>query len=80
MATGPEHYAAGEQWLFKAEENIIGPKETVEFCAAVAQAHFTAALAAATALYDADLEGGDGEYQAWKEVAGTDWNPPAKSD
>ena len=49
--TGPEHYEAAGRWLYKAEnQGARGGGETAESCAAIAQAHATLSLAAATAL------------------------------
>ena len=64
--TGPDHYREGERLLHLAQ-NGYEPEQ----CTAMAQAHFTAALAAATAL------GREGEGQtmpskdraAWFAVA-----------
>lgn len=73
--TGPEHYKAAENWLFKAEHHSArGAEETVESCAALAQVHATLAVAAAAALHGASVNTtGD-----WARVAGTEgpsWEP-----
>ena len=71
--TGPEHYEAAGLWLFKAErESARGTAETPESCAAIAQAHATLALAAATALNPARDGYSDPDRAAWRKAAGTD--------
>lgn len=66
--TGPEHYQAAEQWLFKAEhEGARGGSETAESCAAIAQVHATLALAASFAEVN--------PTSTWHEVAGKAGDP-----
>jgi len=68
--SGPEHYRDAELWLFKAQEpGARDGDETAESCAAIANAHATLALAAATALSgDEDLTG---RYsRGWNTAAG----------
>ncbi len=77
--TGPEHYLEGERALsiLNEERDEAAWLEAIrsgELALAIqaAQVHATLALAAATALYDADFAGGDdAEYQAWRKIAGT---------
>lgn len=67
--TGPEHYKHGEAWLYKAaHDGARGAAETAESCAAIAQAHFTAALAAATALASHDAYDSP-DHRAWHDAA-----------
>ena len=71
--TGPEHYQAAERWAYKAEHaDARGGGETAESCAAIAQAHATLALAAATALNPSRDGYSDPDRAAWRKVAGTD--------
>ena len=71
--TGPEHYEAAGRWLYKAQnKGARGATETAESCAAIAQAHATLALAAATALNPARDGWSDPDRAAWRKVAGTD--------
>ena len=71
--TGPEHYEAAGRWLYKAEnQGARGGGETAESCAAIAQAHATLSLAAATAL-DPSRDGySDPDRAAWRKAAGPD--------
>ena len=67
--TGPQHYQSGEQWLYKAEHaGARGEQETAESCAAIAQAHATLALAAATALASHDAHDSP-DHIAWHDAA-----------
>jgi hypothetical protein len=85
MATGPEHYAEAEKLLKQAdswenadtgwkahmsgEERIA--RRTADLAAALVHAQL--ANAAATALNDADPNGGgmpEDDYGAWRKVAG----------
>lgn len=69
--TGPEHYQKAIAIL-----DAVAQTKTTADAIAAAQVHATLALAAATALYDADLaSGADVEYQAWRAVAGTGSTP-----
>jgi hypothetical protein len=64
--TGPEHFREAERLLVKAVK-FNDPGLDMQ----LAQVHATLALAAATALYDADFDDGqDVEAQAWRTVAG----------
>jgi len=75
--TGPEHYTEAERLLDHAENEARGGHDHSEAMAlANAQVHATLALAAATALYDGDLDrGADIEYQAWRKTAGSEVTP-----
>jgi hypothetical protein len=70
--TGPECY---QEALRLAQEALTYeglPSNSHIQMGQVALVYATAALAAATALYDGDLgKGADTEYQAWKRIAGT---------
>ncbi|GGY81399.1 hypothetical protein CP967_08465 [Streptomyces nitrosporeus] len=70
MATGPEHYREAERRLTMAwEEN--SPQDRSTQLVAEAQVHATLALAAATALNDAEDGMPVAEFQAWRHAAGT---------
>lgn len=80
--TGPEHYAAGEKLLesaaaiMNADYGWMASLSTEERLThrtadiAAAQAHFTAALAAATALMHGDDDTMPADWQAWNRAAG----------
>lgn len=74
--TGPEHYRAGEKQLADATAQLEeGMWEEGRLTTALAQAHFTAALAAATALSQTDNDERmvgmhEADYMAWDKVAG----------
>ena len=68
MATGPEHYLEAQKLLLAAD-NESDPA-WVQATATRAQAHATLALAAATALNDADGGMVSSDYEAWRAVAG----------
>lgn len=69
MATGPEHYREAEDWLTVADNAVSKSSPHVAMAAAMAQAHATLALAAATALNDADGGTSPDDYRAWRRVA-----------
>jgi hypothetical protein len=83
MATGPWHYRAAEIILDGISQEGATPTsrqlpidEATAIYLAWAQAHATLALAAATALYDADFASGAAvEYQAWRRIAGSEVTP-----
>ena len=66
MATGPWHYSEAERLLYDVLPSTERPDEIL----AVAQVHATLALAAATAMAEADWMAGD-DGVAWSEIAGT---------
>ena len=80
--TGPEHYRRAERYLAEMESNPAsvakGANEGVAILAALAQAHATLALAAATALCTTDLLS-TYDYEAWYAAAGTPVPAPAES-
>jgi len=63
MATGPEHYREAEDWMTVADNAVGKSSEHVVMAAAMAQAHATLALAAATALGSTGVGGSD--IEAW---------------
>jgi len=68
--TGPEHYRRGETWLELAEAAQNQAQfEMAATLAAVAQSHFAAALAAATAMAGNSLPPTDAI--AWSAACGT---------
>ena len=70
--TGPEHYQAAEQLLKQVTSlnGIVSEETRHANTIAAAQAHFTAALAAATAL-SSTADGMDGlDRAAWDQAAG----------
>jgi hypothetical protein len=76
VTSGPEHYQAGEDLLDEASEQFPRDERAALYLVARAQAHFTAALAAATALRVTTPEGmGREDKQAWREVAATPQKP-----
>lgn len=65
MATGPEHYREAEEWLTVADNAVSKSSPHVTMAAAMAQAHATLALAAATALNSTGIGEADlGEWTA----------------
>lgn len=88
MATGTEHYLAAEHLTEQAggvmnyEHGIYSSMNTGERLQnraaflAEAQVHATLALAAATALNDADGGLGAKDHEAWREAASA--NPPTE--
>ncbi|MEU7863869.1 hypothetical protein [Nonomuraea sp. NPDC049141] len=72
--TGPEHYAEAERLIDRAthEGGHCDPRHGNGIIAA-AQVHATLALAAATALNDAEIGNRPCEWQAWTDTAG--WSP-----
>lgn len=65
MATGPEHYREAEEWLTDAKNNLAHDVLERAVSAALAQAHATLALAAATALASTGVGEADlGEWSA----------------
>jgi hypothetical protein len=75
--TGPEHYREAERLVAEADTILRphdeGPCEADRVLAA-AQVHATLALAAATALNDAEDGMPIAEFQAWHSTAGTKQN------
>lgn len=70
MATGPEHYREAERIVSLIDQGRIG--QDMANSLAKAQVHATLALAAATALNDADGGAPVADWDAWKAVAGED--------
>jgi hypothetical protein len=80
--TGPEHYAAGEKLLESAADVLnadygwmasLSAEERLAHRMAdlaAAQAHFTAAQAAATALMHGDDDTMPADWHAWNRAAG----------
>lgn len=65
--TGPEHYAEAEALAAKIADGAVD----WEPIAALAQVHATLALAAATAMNDADGGMVPTDWNAWAKVAST---------
>ena len=63
--TGPEHFRAAEKLVDQMERG----QADWEPAAAIAQVHATLALAAATALNDAETGLRGPAYEAWRKVA-----------
>lgn len=81
--TGPEHYVRGGELLALAESIPSNDDETnpaATLLTAQAQAHFTAALAAATALgrAGADATMPRNDHQAWFASASENCKPRAE--
>lgn len=80
--TGPEHYRQAEELLGqlrKAQSSMsssVSP-ERVAAVMAEAQVHATLALAAATAMNDAESGMSIPDYQEWDKAAGAKANKPA---
>jgi hypothetical protein len=74
--TGPEHYREGEKQLADATAQLEeGMWEEGRLTTALAQAHFTAALAAATAMAGRNADSRpagmhSADFQQWDNVAG----------
>lgn len=73
MASGTEHYREAERLLTHTERSVSDQYGEGAECArqqiAMAQAHATLALAAATALADAGHVGEGNTTDAWREAA-----------
>lgn len=70
---GPEHYREAERLISDATDNdgdISATDEFVTATLAAAQVHATLALAAATALNDAEEGMALADNRAWKNAAG----------
>ncbi|MFZ4264471.1 hypothetical protein [Streptomyces arboris] len=72
--TGPEHYREAER-LIETAADILRPHDEgpceADRVLAAAQVHATLALAAATALNDAEDGMPQSAYQEWRATAGT---------
>ena len=66
MATGPEHYKAAERCL----DSVNDDSDLSLALLAEAQVHATLALAAATALNDAEVGMHEADFKTWHLVAG----------
>lgn len=75
MASGPEHYLKAEDHLASADVLDEGDLEASAWHQRQAQVHATLALAAATAMNDADGGMGAKDWDAWLSAASESKRP-----